>query len=300
MPLLLYQIDTKFRNELRPRYGLLRTNQFIMKDLYSFDKDQESAFQTYANVCESYSSLFARLGLDFIKVKASNGLIGGKFSHEFHLISKYGEDDIYLCASCKVAFNKETLDESELKNQECPECKKQMEHKNSIEIGHTFYLGTRYSKKMNACYVDANLQKIPLEMCCFGIGITRILAAFITQSESIEIEWPFRIAPYHILIISPKKGSKQNVDEAGSRMAGNIANALKLKGFDVLIDDRLDLTIGRRQIDSLAYGFPYRIIIGKESIDEIPKFEFNSKSEKTSLTHAELLNKFEQIARNQL
>jgi prolyl-tRNA synthetase len=147
---------------------------------------------------------------------------------------------------------------------------------------------------------DSNVKRIPLEMCCFGIGVTRILAAFIANSESVEIDWPIRIAPYHVLIISPKAGSKENVDEIGTKVADNIANALKLKGFDVLIDNRLKLTIGRRQTDSLTYGFPYRVIIGKKSVEEIPKFEFISKDQKELLTHAELLNKFDKIAMSSL
>lgn len=249
-------------------------------------------------------------------VKASNGLIGGKFSHEFHLVSKYGEDDIYLCKNCKTAYNKETLieddqnDEKQNKDEHfkrCPECKDEMEHQNSIEIAHTFYLGTKYSEKMNALFLDYNTSKLsndtsdakkrPLEMCCFGIGVTRILSAIITQSETTEIDWPIRIAPYHALIISPKKGSKENIDEIGTKMADSIAKSLKNKGFDILIDNREELTIGRRQIDSLAYGFPFKIIIGRESIEEIPKFEFYSNNQKSSLTHSELIGRFDEISK---
>ena len=228
-----------------------------------------------------------------------------------------------MCANCKTAYNKETFiestdeqdqtpnqaDKSEAK--ECPECNGTMEHRNSIEIAHTFYLGTQYSEKMSALYTDNQPDQIelqpgeasltnkkPLEMCCFGIGVTRMLSAFMTQqTDSLDINWPLRIAPYHVLIIPPKKGSKQNVGEIGSRMADHISIALKSKGLDVLIDNRLELTIGRRLIDSLAYGFPYRIVVGKESIGEIPRFELHSKNEKISLTHAELLNKFDEISK---
>ena len=256
--------------------------------------------------------------------------MGGDFSHEFHLVSKYGEDDIFVCQHCRTAFNKEVIAQNDQTNDEkretsttkeedlaketakneeelimnakeagketdeskkCPECRLEMEHKQSIEIGHTFYLGTKYSEKMQALSPDRR----PLEMCCFGIGVTRILSAFIAQSESLEIDWPLRIAPYHVLIIPPKKGSKENVDEIGSQMADSIAEALRSKGFDVLIDNRANLTIGRRRIESLAYGFPFRVIIGRESIAEVPKFELHHSNESVSLTHAELLNRFEQI-----
>lgn len=233
--------------------------------------------------------------------------MGGDFSHEFHLISKYGEDDIYLCHHCETAYNKEIISQSDERcatdkeatkeqHKQCPKCQETMECKSSIEIGHTFYLGTKYSQKMNALSSDRR----PLEMCCFGIGVTRILSAFIAQSESVEIDWPLRIAPYHVLIIPPKRGSKENVDEIGSRMADNIADALKSKGFDVLIDNRSQLTIGRRRIDSLAYGFPFRVIVGRESTDEVPKFELHHSNEAFSLTHAELLNRFEEIKRRWL
>lgn len=175
---------------------------------------------------------------------------------------------------------------------QCPECNSEMEHQQSIEIGHTFYLGTKYSEKLNALSPD----KQPLEMCCFGIGVTRILSAFIAQSESIEIDWPLRIAPYHLLIIPPKRGSKENVDEIGTRMADCIADSIASKGYDVLIDNRSGLTIGRRRIDSLAYGFPFRVIVGRESIDEVPRFELHHSNQKpVCLTHAELMAKFEEI-----
>ena len=259
-------------------------------------------------------------------------MMGGDFSHEFHLISKYGEDDIFVCGHCQTAYNKEVISQSEQANngkretvvtkekqvtteeittekartekaineadrsRRCPECQLKMEHKQSIEIGHTFYLGTKYSEQMNARLPD----RTALEMCCFGIGVTRILSAFIAQSESLEIDWPLRIAPYHVLVIPPKRGSKENVDEIGSRMAENIANALQSKGFDVLLDDRAELTIGRRRIDSLAYGFPYRVIVGRESMNEVPKFELHRSTEAVSLTHAELLGRFEEIKRNLL
>lgn len=230
--------------------------------------------------------------------------MGGKFSHEFHLISKCGEDDIYICKQCNLAYNKETLNEEKLdiekdikKINQCPECELEMEHKNSIEIGHTFYLGTRYSERLNAIYIDNNKNKLFLEMCCFGIGVTRILSAFITQQQTIEIDWPLKLAPYHILIIPPKKGSKENQNNLGTKLSLNIANSLKLKGFDILIDNRDELTIGRRQIDSLAFGFPFKIIIGKKSIEDIPKFELHNKDEKLDLTHSELLNRFDSLSK---
>lgn len=247
--------------------------------------------------------------------------MGGDFSHEFHLVSKYGEDNIYVCGHCQTAYNKEVIAQNEAKaesikaegakaeevkteattneadrSRRCPECRLEMEHKQSIEIGHTFYLGTKYSELMNARLPD----RTALEMCCFGIGVTRILSAFIAQSESLEIDWPLRIAPYHVLVIPPKRGSKENVGEIGSRMAESIAEALKSQGFDVLIDDRAGLTIGRRRIDSLAYGFPYRVIVGRESMNEVPRFELHRSTESVSLTHAELMVKFEEIKRQSL
>lgn len=246
-------------------------------------------------------------------VNAANGKIGGKFSHEFHLISKHGEDDIYLCDPCEIAFNKETLIDDQTNDKLCPQCKNPMHHRNSIEIGHTFYLGTQYSERMKAFFSDSNkskddreindltskskLIKKPLEMCCFGIGVTRILSAFISQQTGqIEIDWPIRIVPYHILIIPPKKGSKENVNNIGDLMADNLSNALKSKGFDVLIDDRSDLTIGRRLIDSLPYGIPFKIVIGRESIADQPKFELITKDGNSSFTHAELLAKFDETS----
>ncbi|CAH1244108.1 PARS2 [Branchiostoma lanceolatum] len=205
LPIKLYQITRKFRDERRPRFGLLRGREFLMKDLYTFDTSEDTARETYEGVSQAYSRVFNRLGLDYVKVEADPGDIGGSLSHEYHLPAEVGEDQLLVCSEyvgCSFGANKEAIaaDQSS-----CPSCSGALSLTQGIEVGHTFYLGTKYSAVFNASFLNNKGQPQLCEMGCYGLGMTRILAAAVeVLSLADQIRWPGVIAPYQVYIIPPK------------------------------------------------------------------------------------------------
>ncbi|KAM3914194.1 putative proline--tRNA ligase, mitochondrial [Leptodactylus fuscus] len=271
LPLLLYQITRKFRDEKRPCFGLLRGREFYMKDMYTFDITEDAACQTYTNVCDAYSNIFRTLGLKHVKVQADTGNIGGKMSHEFHLPASIGEDRLMVCGSCDFAANMEIFHPGE---NNCPSCKGELTESKGIEIGHTFYLGTKYSRVFNAVCHDAQNKPVVAEMGCYGIGVSRLLAASIeVLSTEEDIHWPGLIAPYQICLIPPKKGSKEM---AASSLAEELYDAICTiphMSNEAILDDRDHLTIGKRVKEAHMMGYPYVIVIGKKALESPPVFE---------------------------
>jgi prolyl-tRNA synthetase len=207
LPIRLYQIGRKYRDEGRPKHGLMRCREFEMKDLYTFDADAASAEITYLEVCDAYRRLFTRLAVPFVAVEASSGAMGGSKSQEFHLISPIGEDILYCCPTCGHGINKEIIENAGKPLIKCSEkgCPGNYEQKSGIEVAHAFILGTAYSEVFNAIYIDKSSNKRPLYMDCFGIGVTRLLAASLEVLSSVdELRWPALLAPYQICIIPQK------------------------------------------------------------------------------------------------
>lgn len=271
-PIMLYQISRKFRDEMAPKYALLRGREFEMKDLYTFDSCLEKAKETYENVCFAYEKIFNRLQVPFVKVEASTGDIGGKISHEFHLPSNIGEDILYICNGCNHGVNKELIDEN--KEQQCPKCGGDLHFTPGIEVGHAFLLGQKYSSIFNATFIDKNDNIIPSQMGCFGLGVTRILQAGIeVLSLDRQIRWPKLIAPYQLCIIPQKEGyqSKETMDLAMA-LSDQIINMPNLNG-EVVIDDRLHMTIGKRLYEAKRIGYPHIVIVGKRALESPPQFE---------------------------
>ncbi|XP_034440000.1 probable proline--tRNA ligase, mitochondrial isoform X2 [Hippoglossus hippoglossus] len=273
LPLLLYQITRKFRDEPKPKFGLLRGREFYMKDMYSFDVSEEAAYQTYESVCQAYTRLFSRLGLRCVQVQADTGNIGGKLSHEFQLPADIGEDRLLVCGNCSFSANVETLSSD---GTDCPQCKTgTLVESKGIEVGHTFYLGKKYSQLFNATFSNAQNKPSVAEMGCFGLGVTRILAAAIEVMSTEEgIRWPGLLAPYQVCVLPPKKGSK--VDEV-ALLANELVHALgealpRLRG-EVVLDDRTQMTIGKRLKDANRLGYPYVIVVGQGALEDTPRFE---------------------------
>lgn len=244
-----------------------------MKDMYSFDVSEEAAYQTYESVCEAYTRLFSRLGLRCVQVQADTGNIGGKLSHEFQLPADIGEDRLLLCGNCSFSANVETMSSDRT---DCPQCKTgTLVESKGIEVGHTFYLGKKYSNVFNAAFINAQNKPSVAEMGCYGLGVTRILAAAIEVMSTEEgIRWPGLLAPYQVCILPPKKGSK--VDEAAV-LAEELVHTLGetfsgLRG-EVVLDDRTQATIGKRLKDANRLGYPYVIVVGQGALEETPRFE---------------------------
>ncbi len=439
LPLNLYQIQHKYRDEARPRFGLMRSREFIMKDAYSFDKDQEGLDKSYDDMYDAYTRIFTRCGLTFRPVEADSGAIGGNASHEFTALSEVGESDIAYCESCSMAANvekavcrdaepspeseamlelqevhtpgtktieelasflnidkKKTIkallfekydedgkadgyvaafvrgdrdlnmiklvnalkipehaiafaDESKLEaaigavggftgpiglhdcmivvdselvglknlcagackpdhhilnvnygrdyegdivtdlkvlkeGDPCPVCGAPIKHTRGIEVGQVFKLGTKYSEAMNAIYKDENQQDHPLVMGCYGIGVSRTLAAVIEQHHDEDgIIWPVSVAPYHVIVtlVKPK-------DETQSKLAEDIYQRLLTAGVETVIDDR-DERPGVKFKDADLLGFPIRITVGKRAGEGIVEYKLRRDSEKTEISVEEAI-----------
>ena len=438
-PLNLYQIQHKYRDEARPRFGLMRSREFIMKDAYSFDKDQEGLDKSYDDMYDAYTRIFTRCGLTFRPVEADSGAIGGNASHEFTALSEVGESDIAYCENCSMAANVEKAacrdaepspeseamlelqevhtpgtktieevagflnidktktikallfekydedgkadgyvaafvrgdrdlnmiklvnalnipehaiafaDESKLeaaigaiggftgpiglhdctvvvdselvglKNRcagacktdhhilnvnygrdyegdivtdlkvlkagdPCPVCGAPIKNTRGIEVGQVFKLGTKYSEAMNATYKDENQQDHALVMGCYGIGVSRTLAAVIEQHHDEDgIIWPVSVAPYHAIVtlVKPK-------DEEQAKIAEEIYQSLLVAGVEAVIDDR-DERPGVKFKDADLLGFPIRITVGKRAGEGIVEYKLRRDSEKSELSVAEAI-----------
>ena len=208
LPLNLYQIQTKFRDEVRPRYGVMRGREFLMKDSYSFNLNEESLNESYLTMKETYKKILDRLGLKFKIVKADSGAIGGDASEEFHVLADNGEDKIAISDSSDFAINTELLleegdDIESLEGKPSPDGKGIIQVKKGIEVGHIFQLGKVYSDAMKANVLDNDGKAKSLFMGCYGIGVSRLVAAAIEQNNDEQgIIWAESMAPFEVNIVA--------------------------------------------------------------------------------------------------
>ncbi|XP_011684944.1 PREDICTED: probable proline--tRNA ligase, mitochondrial [Wasmannia auropunctata] len=273
LPLKLYQISSKWRDEMKPRLGLLRSREFIMKDLYTFDASLEKARYTYDLVCESYNNIFRQIGIKYTKSIGDVGTIGGLMSHEYHYVSDIGEDMILECPSCHFSINQRVSETTS-----CPECKSELHQHTAAEVGHTFLLDTKYSKQLKVMYVEQHKSK-PLVMGCFGLGLSRIITSAVEiLSTNDELRWPLKLAPYTVCIIPPKAGSKE---ENTSVYVEQLFEVLCKYNIDAILDDRTHYTIGKRLLFTRASGYPYIIVIGKTATQSVPLFELHDVNNAT-------------------
>ena len=437
LPLNLYQIGRKFRDEIRPRFGLMRAREFIMKDAYSFHVSDEDAEREYWNMYETYSRIFKRMGLEFKAVEADTGEIGGKFSHEFMVIADTGESKLVYCEKCGYAAStekavqkkpevpenresefkecqkvhtpnvkrieevseflnvppekilkllvyivdgepvaiavrgdreveetklkqvfrgkevrlatdeeiekftgqpkgflspvglsipvyadysvipmvnfvagagevdyhlqnvnwgrdfevKEFIDVAEVKGGDpCPHCGAPLIEKRGIEVGHIFKLGTKYSEAMKATFVDENGIEKPMVMGCYGIGVTRVMAAAVEQNHDDDgIIWPYEIAPFHVIVIpvNVKKDEIRNTAE-------EIYETLQREGFDVIIDDR-NARPGFKFKDADLIGIPFQVIVGKKASEGIVEIKVRKSGERFEVPVSEVVKKIREL-----
>lgn len=448
LPLNLYQIQTKYRDEARPRFGLMRSREFIMKDAYSFDRDQEGLDKSYQEMYEAYEKIFTRCGLTFRPVEADTGAIGGSNSHEFTAISEVGESEIAYCEHCHMAATteraevtdaapqddiemlplekkltpgtktiedvanflgldkKQTIkallfvkyddegnkdgyvaafvrgdrelneiklvnalgipehaiefaDESEmsqatgcvggftgpmglhdctivvdselpglknmcagaceedhhyinmnygrdyegdiiadiktlLEGDPCPVCGAPVKHARGIEVGQVFKLGTKYSEAMGAYYKDENQEEKPIVMGCYGIGVSRTMAAIVEQHHDENgIIWPMSVAPYHVIISLVKPG-----DETQAKVAEDIYEQLCAAGVEVMLDDR-DERPGVKFKDADLLGIPVRITVGRGAADGVVEYKLRRDVEKEELPVSEAIAKAIEIVNSE-
>jgi len=296
LPVIFYQIQTKFRDEIRPRFGVMRSREFIMKDAYSFDLSEQQMDDSYQSMRDAYVKIFNSLGLDYRIVKADSGAIGGADSEEFHVLADSGEDLLAFSDKSDYAINAELLIESKsdqdpgsLEGQDSPDGKGKLKLKRGIEVGHIFKLGRKYSESMKLTIQSENGNIHP-EMGCYGIGISRIVAAAIEQSHDDKgIIWSKEISPYTTALVEINPKGEENL----KNLCTQIYTSLKERGHEVLWDDR-DQSAGVKFSDMELIGIPQMIIIGEKSFRE-NKVEFKIRGEDkiVSLTPDEVLNKIQ-------
>lgn len=280
LPLYLYQIQNKFRNEMRSTGGLLRVREFMMKDLYSFHTTEKDLDDYYRKVVESYKKIFKRCGFVAKVTEASSGTIGGDVSHEFMMLCPTGEDSIYFCTKCDFASSKE-------KKIKCAHCGCRLKEGKAIENGHVFKLGTKYSESMGAYFIDKDGKKKLIWMGCYGIGIGRLMATVVeAHHDKKGIIWPKSIAPFqvHLLQIGEKAGVKKFADK--------IYNELLEIGVEVLYDDRDDVSAGEKFAEADLIGIPIRLVVSEGTFRE-KKIEWKerAKEKTTKLTIDQVIKK---------
>jgi prolyl-tRNA synthetase len=260
LPMSVFQIQTKFRDELRAKSGILRTREFLMKDMYSFHTSQEDLDKYYDKIIKVYFNIFKELG---IKNKTYLTLASGgsfsKYSHEFQMVTDAGEDLIYICQKCKTAINKEIKSE----NPVCPNCSADnFEEKKAVEVGNIFKLGTKYSLPFDFKFRDRDASEKPVIMGCYGIGLSRAMGAIVEANcGQLGIVWPKKIAPFlvHLIFI---KSDKKNIKNTAQKLYQD----LKKNGIKVLYDDREDKSAGEKFAEADLIGIPFRIVVSEKTI----------------------------------
>ena len=311
LPKLLYHIQWKFRDEVRPRFGVMRGREFLMKDTYSFDLNFDGAKKTYNKMFVAYLRTFARMGLRAIPMAADSGPIGGDMSHEFLILADTGESEVF-CHKDILSFDlpKDNIDYNEdfqpivdkwTELYAATDEKHNLSQESflaedlvsarGIEVGHIFYFGTKYSKAMNALISSPSGQEIPVEMGSYGIGISRLVAGIIEASHDDDgIIWPESVAPFDIGIINLSSGN-ESCDSACEDLYFRLGNA----GLDVLYDER-DERAGVKFANMDLIGLPWQIIAGPRGIKNgVIELKNRATGEKDEMTPNSVLNKFARI-----
>lgn len=258
LPICPYQIQTKFRNEARAKSGIMRGREFLMKDMYSFSRDEKEHEVFYKKARQSYEAFFNRIGLgDKTYFTYALGGTFSKYSHEFQTLSIAGEDTIYCCENCMVAVNKELIEEQKT----CPECgNEKLTEQKAIEVGNIFKLGFRFSEPLDLFYIDEKGEKKLVFMGCYGLGPTRILGTLVeVMSDDRGMVWPVEIAPFkaHIVQVGDKEEVRKSAEALYEEFSKN--------GIEVLFDDR-DARPGDKFADSDLFGIPLRIVVSEKTL----------------------------------
>ena len=297
LPVTFYQIGEKYRNEIRARGYLLRGKSFPMMDAYSFNLSPEDLENTYQNIKKAYIEIFETIGLNAVPVAADNGAMGGKKSEEFMLLSPIGEDTILYDETTKTALNTEILErenyEEYLKTEYGITDISKLQKKRTIELGHIFQLGTKYSETMDGIYIDQDGKTAFYYMGCYGIGISRTVATIYEESvlkdENGKVQGfvlPESVAPYKLQII-PKMDNEEKVKEAN-----NLYTKLSEKGIETILDDRNISSLGVKIKDCKILGTPYMAVLGDKVENGKVELENVRTGQKEIITIEELMNRF--------
>jgi prolyl-tRNA synthetase len=300
LPLNLYQINWKFRDEVRPRFGVMRGREFLMKDAYSFHTDIEDAKREYYKMYETYHRIFARMGLVAIAVNADSGAIGGSLSHEFQVLAETGESAVYYDAEIDkfrdgvMKFDGEKLralyaaaDEMHVP-EKCPVPKEKLRTARGIEVGHIFLLGRKYTDAMKIDVTGQESQPVRVEMGTYGIGVSRLVGAIIEASHDENgIIWPETVAPYKVGLINIRVG-----DSACDKVAEDLYTKLNAAGVDTLYDDTAE-SAGKKFSSMDLIGIPWQVVVGPKGVAAgVVELKNRRTGEKTELSVESLLGRF--------
>ncbi len=272
LPVYLFQIQAKFRNEARAKSGLLRTREFPMKDLYSFHATEQDLNDYYQTVTDAYFKIFSRCGLeDQTYLTLASGGSFSKYSHEFQTVAEAGEDKIHICQNCDLAVNEEIKSETP----QCPDCGgNNFKETKAIEVGNIFKLGTKYSEPFDLKFKDENGQEKAVIMGCYGIGPSRVMGTIVETSHDEQgIIWPESVAPFkfHLLALGNDPEIKKE--------AQNLYEKLLDENIEVLYDDR-ELAAGEKFAEADLIGIPYRLVISEKTLKE-RSVEIKKRGDKT-------------------
>lgn len=261
LPFATYQFQNKFRMELRAKSGILRGREFIMKDMYSFHRDEADFLPYYDEVKKAYARVFERAGIGATTfLTFASGGSFSKYSHEFQTLTSAGEDTIYICDKCRIALNKEIIEDQ---HHACPQCgSKDLRTETSVEVGNIFDLKTRFSAPFNLTYKDEEGKDQPVVMGCYGIGLGRVLGTVVeVHGDEQGLVWPREIAPFQVHLV--ELGSKD--DDSVRNEAQKLYDELTSGGVEVLWDDR-ELRPGEKFAESDLIGIPLRVVVSAKTL----------------------------------
>lgn len=296
LPATYYQIGEKYRNEIRTRGYLLRGKSFPMLDAYSFDANEEDMEKSYERVRSAFLEIFKKIGMPVIPIVANNGDMGGKKSEEFMLISEQGEDKILYDEETKIGLNTEVMEREDykdyLKNEYGIKDISKFKEIRTMELGHIFQLGTRYSEMMNGKFINQEGKENLYYMGCYGIGVSRTVAALYEQCLIKDEKWgpvgfvlPESVAPFKIQIVVKMENEEKR------ELAENLYNRLRENNISAILDDRTNITIGAKIKDCKVLGTPYMVVIGDKQDGNNIELENNKTGEKEIITIEKLIEK---------
>ncbi|WP_417773208.1 proline--tRNA ligase [Stappia sp.] len=308
LPLNLYHIQWKFRDEVRPRFGVMRGREFLMKDAYSFDLDKEGARHAYNRMFVAYLRTFARMGLKAIPMRADTGPIGGDMSHEFIILASTGESEVFCDkAILDLPIPDEDTDFTSdlspvIESWTTPYAATDEMHDTAaydavpeearmsargIEVGHIFYFGTKYSEPMGAKVAGPDGADVPVHMGSYGVGVSRLLGAIIeAHHDEAGIVWPASVAPFHVGLINLKPG-----DAEADAACADLERQLSGAGLDVLVDD-VDTRAGAKFATMDLIGLPWQLIVGPRGLkDGVVELKNRASGERVTLSPQEAVNR---------
>ncbi len=273
LPVLVYQIQTKFRNELRAQAGLLRGREFMMKDMYSFARNQEEHSAIYEEIAQAYIRVYGRLGIGDITYRtyADGGIFTPRFSDEFQMLSDIGEDTIYIDEARKIGVNKEVIDDTRLADTDID--KDKLAERRAIEVGNIFPLESKYTDALGVFYTDADGKQQKLIAGCYGIGVSRLVGALAEHfSDEKGLVWPAEVAPfrYYLVVLGGKDATV-----AAEKLYTSLGEDA------VLFDDRVDVSAGAKFTDAELIGCPIRLVVSDKTL-AANEVEVKSRSDKFS------------------